>query len=399
MALFIILMVVIIINDVEREVLFLDTALFIDLLNKNNINFFTGVPDSLLKPLCDYLTKTYGIDSGHHLIAHNEGGCVAFASGYHLATGKVPCVYMQNSGIGNMTNPVVSLTHPKVYAIPILYVIGWRGEPGVKDEPQHVFQGEIMLRQLESMEIETFVVDKHTTEQELYEKLNHYKMLFELGKSAAFIVRKGAFIADYSKEYKNRYILNRETVIKIITEYSCDDMIVSTTGKISRELYEIRANSGGNHSRDFLTVGSMGHSAMIALGIAVNKKKSRVWCIDGDGALLMHMGALSVVGNIKPENFIHVILNNESHETVGGMPTVISTTDVCAMAIALGYKTAYSVDNETELTKVLEKVKTDNGPALIEVKVALGARADLGRPILKAVDNKSNFMKFLGEQK
>ena len=364
-------------------------------LEKVGISFFTGVPDSLLQPFCDDLMNRYGIDSEHHVVAHNEGGCVALASGYHLATGKVPCVYMQNSGIGNTVNPIASLTHPKVYAIPMLFVVGWRGEPGVKDEPQHVFQGEITLPLLEQLEIASFVLDKEATVSELGEALTGFAQLFAEGKSAALVVKKGALQNDERHIYGNDNTLVREDAVALVAELAIDDIVVSTTGKISRELFEIREGQGMGHGHDFLTVGSMGHSAMIALGVALQKKDRRVWCLDGDGAVLMHMGALSLVGSCQPKNLIHVVLNNCAHETVGGVPTAIASTNLCAVARAAGYRAADKVNSLSEIKPVLEKLLAAGGPVLLEIPVALGSREDLGRPTTTARENKLAFMDYV----
>src|SRR5574344_836479 len=234
-------------------------------------NFFTGVPDSQLKPLCNYLMSTYGI-SDKHIIAANEGNCTALAAGYYLSTGKIPVVYMQNSGIGNIINPVASLMNDKVYGIPCIFIVGWRGEPGVHDEPQHVYQGEVTIKLLEDMDIRTFVITKETTESELHEKLDEFKNLLAKGKQVAFVVKKGALEFDGKVEYKNDNVMQREEIIKHIVKYSDNDIIVSTTGKASRELFEIREANKQDHSHDFLTVGSMGHSSSIALSIALQKK-------------------------------------------------------------------------------------------------------------------------------
>ena len=284
--------------------------------------FYTGVPDSQLKALCNYLMATYGIDQKHHIIAANEGNCTALAAGYHLATGKVPVVYMQNSGEGNIINPAASLLNDKVYGIPMIFVIGWRGEPGIHDEPQHIYQGEVTVRLLEDMEIASFVIGKETTDEEVETAMDGFRKLLAAGKQAAFVVRKGALTDAPKVEYKNNNTMLREEIIRHIVKASGEDPIVSTTGKASRELFEIRAANGQSHKYDFLTVGSMGHSSSIALGVALNKPEERIWCIDGDGAVLMHMGAMAVIGANKPKNLIHVVINNGAHETVGGMPTV-----------------------------------------------------------------------------
>ena len=358
-------------------------------------DFYTGVPDSQLKALCNYLMNKYGIDKKHHIIAANEGNCTALAAGYYLATGKVPVVYMQNSGEGNIINPVASLLNDKVYAIPMVFVIGWRGEPNVHDEPQHIYQGEVTLKLLEDMDIEYFVISKETTDDELTAKMNEFNNILKQGKQVAFVVKKGALSYGGKVEYKNDNSMVREEIIKHIVKYSKDDPIISTTGKASRELFEIREANNQSHKFDFLTVGSMGHSSSIALGVALNKPKTKIWCVDGDGALLMHMGAMAVIGANSPDNFIHIVINNSAHETVGGMPTVASKIDVVNIALACGYKNAVCVDNFDDLDKELEKAKNKNELCLIEVKCSIGAREDLGRPTTTTIENKKNFMNYI----
>ncbi len=358
-------------------------------------DFYTGVPDSQLKALCNYLIATYGIDKHHHVIAANEGNCTALAAGYHLATGKVPVVYMQNSGEGNIINPVASLLNDKVYAIPVIFVVGWRGEPGIHDEPQHIYQGEVTVKLLEDMDIAPFIVGKDTTEEELSAKMSEFRELLDKGKNVAFVIRKGALSYNEEVEYKNDYTMVREDIIKHIVAVSGEDAIVSTTGKASRELFEAREANGQSHKYDFLTVGSMGHSSTIALGVAINKPDRKVWCVDGDGAVLMHMGAMALVGANRPENMVHVVINNGAHETVGGMPTVAANIDLVAIAKACGYPNAVSVDSFEELDRELNAAKVRAELSLIEVKCSIGARDDLGRPTTTALENKQNFMEFL----
>ena len=359
--------------------------------------FYTGVPDSQLKALCNYLMATYGIDQKHHIIAANEGNCTALAAGYHLATGKVPVVYMQNSGEGNIINPAASLLNDKVYGIPMIFVIGWRGEPGIHDEPQHIYQGEVTVRLLEDMEIASFVIGKETTDEEVETAMDGFRKLLAAGKQAAFVVRKGALTDAPKVEYKNNNSMLREEIIRHIVKASGEDPIVSTTGKASRELFEIRAANGQSHKYDFLTVGSMGHSSSIALGVALNKPEERIWCIDGDGAVLMHMGAMAVIGANKPKNLIHVVINNGAHETVGGMPTVAGQIDLVGIAKACGYPNAVRVDSFEALDRELEAAKGRDGLSLIEVMCSIGAREDLGRPTTTANENKRNFMNYLDE--
>lgn len=362
-------------------------------------DFYTGVPDSQLKALCNYLINTYGIDKKHHIIAANEGNCTALAAGYHLATGKVPVVYMQNSGEGNIINPVASLLNDKVYAIPMIFIIGWRGEPGVHDEPQHIYQGEVTIRLLDDMGIKSYIIGSDTTDDDVKKAMEEFEKELKAGRNVAFVIRKGALKYDEKVVYSNDNLMVREDIIRHIAEASGEDPVVSTTGKASRELFEIREAKGQSHKYDFLTVGSMGHSSSIALGVALNKPETKVWCIDGDGALLMHMGAMAVIGANAPKNLIHIVINNGAHETVGGMPTVASNLDVVAIAKACGYPEAVSVNSFEELDRELAKAKEAECLSLIEVKCSIGAREDLGRPTTTAIENKENFMNYLKEKK
>ena len=334
-------------------------------------DFYTGVPDSQLKALCNYLMDTYGIDRKHHIIAANEGNCTALAAGYHLATGKVPVVYMQNSGEGNIINPVASLLNDKVYAIPMIFIVGWRGEPGVHDEPQHIYQGEVTVKLLDDMDIKSFIISKDTTEDELRAVMADFRKLLENGKQVAFVVRKGALTDAPKVEYKNDNKMIREEIIQHIVKATGEDPIVSTTGKPSRELFETRAANGQSHKYDFLTVGSMGHTSSIALGVAINKPEQRIWCVDGDGAVLMHMGSMAVLGANAPKNVVHVVINNGAHETVGGMPTVAAKIDLVAIAKACGYPNAVCVDSFEALDRELEAAKSRNELSFIEVKCSM----------------------------
>lgn len=358
-------------------------------------DFYTGVPDSQLKALCNYLIGTYGIDPQHHIIAANEGNAAALAAGYHLATGKVPVVYMQNSGEGNIINPAASLLNDKVYAIPTVFVIGWRGEPGIHDEPQHIYQGMVTVKLLDDMDIASFVIGPETTDGEVAACMVNFRGLLNAGKDVAFVVRKGALSYDGKVEYKNEYSMTREEIIRHILMVSQEDPIVSTTGKASRELFELRETNGQSHQYDFLTVGSMGHSSSIALGVAFQKPEQKIWCIDGDGAALMHMGAMAVIGTNAPKNLVHVVINNGAHETVGGMPTVAGKIDLVGIAKSCGYPNAVSADTFESLDKALAEAKAAEELFLIEVKCAIGAREDLGRPTTTALENKENFMNYL----
>lgn len=358
-------------------------------------DFYTGVPDSQLRPLCDFLMDRFGIDAKHHVIAANEGNCAALAAGYHLATGKKPVVYMQNSGEGNIINPAASLLHEKVYGIPCLFIVGWRGEPGIHDEPQHIYQGEVTVKLLEDMGIPSFVIGKETTEEQMVAAMDEFREVLSSGKDAAFVVRKGALTYEGKVKYENGNSMKREEIIRHITKVSGEDPMISTTGKASRELFEIREENGQSHKYDFLTVGSMGHSSSIALGVALHKPNTKVWCIDGDGAALMHMGAMAVLGANAPKNMVHVVINNGAHETVGGMPTVAGKIDLVGIAKSCGYPYGVCVDNFEDLDRELLAAKKREALSFIEVKSAIGARGDLGRPTTTAVENKKNFMEYL----
>lgn len=360
----------------------------------NNIEFFSGVPDSLLKDICAYITDN--APQENHIIAANEGNAVALASGYHMATGKIPLVYMQNSGIGNAINPLLSLADRQVYHIPLLLMIGWRGEPGVKDEPQHITQGAVTLGLLDTIKIPYAVLNDE--EEKAGEQIRQaIAEIRRTGIPYALVVRKGTFEKYTIKtSIASDYQLSREIAIQEILDQLTDhDIVVSTTGKTSRELFECREAMGHPHHADFLTVGSMGHSGQIALGIALSKPKRRVICIDGDGAVLMHMGGLAITGSMAPGNYIHVVINNGAHESVGGQPTAGAMVDLVSIAKANGYKSATSTSTASELSDALSAVTQEMCPALIEVKVRVGSRADLGRPTIKPVDNKKDFMRYL----
>ena len=358
-------------------------------------DFYTGVPDSQLKALCNYLMNTFGIDPKHHIIAANEGNCTALAAGYHLSTGKVPVVYMQNSGEGNIINPVASLLNDKVYAIPMVFIVGWRGEPDIHDEPQHIYQGEVTVKLLEDMNIETFIIRKETTDDEVAAAMDGFRKVLEEGRNVAFVIGKGALSYDEKVSYSNDNDMVREEIIRHIVAATGEAPIVSTTGKASRELFEIREANKQSHKYDFLTVGSMGHSSSIALGVALNKPNEKIWCIDGDGAVLMHMGAMAVIGANAPANLVHIVINNGAHETVGGMPTVAANIDIPAIAKACGYASVSSVSSYADLDSALKAAAASDKLTLIEVKCGIGAREDLGRPTTTAIENKVNFMEYI----
>ena len=364
---------------------------FVNYLRDININFFTGVPDSQLSSFADYVEENC-----NNIIAANEGNALAIASGYNLSTGNFPLVYLQNSGLGNIVNPVTSLTHNDVYSIPVLYLIGWRGQPGVHDEPQHIKQGAITLDLLKLLDIEYVIINKETEFDEL-KKIFDESFIPKLnnGNSVAIVVSKDAF-EEYKIKKENDNILTREKAIQTIVDFlSDDDMVVSTTGKSSRELFEYREELKQGHGNDFLTVGSMGHSSSIALGVALNNPNKNIFCFDGDGAILMHMGSIALIGSMKPDNFHHVMFNNSAHESVGGLPTIMSDIYINEIVLACGYKTVYNASNLNELNSVLPQFIEDNGPVFLNIDVNLESRKDLGRPTTTPIENKNDFMKKL----
>lgn len=375
----------------------LDPQEFVECLRKNAVDFFTGVPDSLLKELCACIAHTS--QPRQHIIGANEGGCVALAIGYHLATGNIPLVYLQNSGLGNAINPLLSLADEDVYSIPMLIVVGWRGEPGVHDEPQHKKQGRVMLPMLDAMEISYSVVGPELDRADTIIKDAAIHARKSNGP-VALIIKKGAFKPFVGPQVEQpAFALSREEAIQqVIDILEEDDLLVSTTGMVSREVFEYRTKKGSGHKRDFLTVGGMGHASQIALGIALQKHERRVFCLDGDGSLLMHMGALSINGSLKPANFAHIILNNGAHDSVGGQPTVGLNIDVLDMARAAGYTNVFLAETRQELHSTLLDLKQSVGPSLLEIRVRRGARKDLGRPTTTPVQNKHAFMDFLGHR-
>lgn len=392
------------------------------------IDFFTGVPDSQLKGLCDTLYATYGVAGKQHIVAANEGNAIALCAGHYLATGRPGLCYMQNSGLGNAVNPITSLMDGQVYGLPCLMVVGWRGEPvaevsgepltkavkssdlmactlgaqsvtrATDDEPQHVKQGQVTLSQLELLDVPYMVLDKATTEDEFDASFADIRAHLDDGRTAAIVVKKGGLSCSMKPTYGNANAMTREEAVGVIARLAGKrDVFVSTTGKLSRELFELREALGEGHDRDFLTVGSMGHASMIALGIALEQPDRRVWCLDGDGAALMHLGAMAVLGQKKPANLVHVVINNAAHETVGGMPVCEGALNLTGLAMSAGYRHVSRAANEMELYQAADAAMTAGELAFIEVMCAVGARDDLGRPTTTPQQNRDALMKFLQE--
>lgn len=375
---------------------------FIEKLKELGIDFFAGVPDSLLKNICAYITDT--LPREQNIIAANEGGAMGIAAGYHLATGRIPVVYMQNSGEGNIINPLASLTDKEVYNIPVLLLIGWRGRPGVHDEPQHVKQGKVTTGLLNTMGINYTVLskDEEAAAKQVKVAVDYMQ---KTNECYALVIEKDTFDA-YVLQNKvdSGMTLSREDAIETVVEALPQNAaVISTTGMISRELFEIRERKGQGHAHDFLTVGSMGHASQIALGIALQQPQRPVFCFDGDGATIMHMGNMAITASMMPKNYVHVVFNNGAHDSVGGQPTVGLSIDLPAIAKAVGYPQTYSVSTKEELGVALASITNNlspitQGPILLEIKVKKGNRKDLGRPTTTPIQNKEALMKFLSEK-
>ena len=369
-------------------------AEFYDQLASHGVEFFTGIPDSLLKEFC--LCIDDRIPGDKHIIAANEGNAVALATGYYLAQKSLPLVYMQNSGLGNAINPLLSLCDPDVYSIPLLVMVGWRGEPGVKDEPQHAKQGKVQLELLDAMDIPYEIISKD--DDQFAKKIsNAIEIAKTENRPVVLLIKKGTF-ENYSNDTQcsDDQRMNREKALETILGNLDDNaIVVSTTGKTSREIFEIREKNRQSHEKDFLTVGSMGHCSAIALGIALAKPHRQVVCIDGDGAMLMHLGSLTSIATLKPKNFRHILMNNEVHESVGGQETSAKKLDLSAIVEAVGSSKMFKAETSDDLESNFNDFISCTGPSFLEVKIRPGSREDLGRPTIKPVDNKENFMKFL----
>ena len=366
---------------------------FFNELNNQGVKFYTGVPDSLLKDFCAYITGH--TSKSDHIISANEGGAISLAIGHYLATQNIPAVYMQNSGLGNTINPLISLADQDVYSVPILLIIGWRGEPGIKDEPQHYKQGLITEDLLNTLKI-PFTILSDSIEESKKEIDEIFHQLKTHLRPHALLVRDNTFQAyKLTKDIKTDFEMNREEAIKELAKRIDNDIIVATTGKTSRELFEYRKGLNISHEKDFLTVGGMGHANQIALAIALEKENRTVYCFDGDGAVLMHLGSIGIIGDLKPKNFKHILLNNGSHDSVGGQSTIGFGINFGKIFEGLNYTQTFKVSTIEELDNIFEIFKETEGPVLLEILINKGARTDLGRPTLSPKENKSHFMRYL----
>lgn len=368
----------------------INTSSFYKQMQQAGVGIFTGVPDSLLSSLSAYIMDH--TPSNNHIITANEGNAIALAAGYHLSTGGIGAVYMQNSGFGNTINPLTSLTDAEVYRIPMLLIIGWRGEPGIKDEPQHVKQGRITTELLELLEIPYQILDADSDSGVVIKQA--MADIASTNAPVALLVRKNTFTPYKNKQTFNNAAatLSREDALRKLLSLTESALVVSTTGKTSREVFELRIERGDDQ-RDFLTVGAMGHTASIAMGVALGCPHKTVVCIDGDGSVLMHMGALPIAGGIGLTNFIHVLINNAAHESVGGQPTVADKVDFKAIAKASGYTNYAFANNLQSLQEAWINITETPGPGFLEVAVKIGSRSDLGRPTSTPQENKQAFIK------
>ncbi|MDC0249431.1 phosphonopyruvate decarboxylase [Flavobacteriales bacterium] len=372
----------------------INTKDFYNILIDSGINFFTGVPDSLLKDICSYITDV--TPSERNIIAANEGGAIGLAMGYHMATSKIPLVYMQNSGFGNTINPLLSLADPKVYGVPMLLLVGWRGEPGVKDEPQHIKQGEVSESLLQAMNIPYNIISSTSLDvKSVLQKA--VDVMLDKKTPYVILVRKETFNPYILRSKREtNYDLSREAAIKkVIDLIDKRDIVVATTGKTSREVFEYRKQRGDGHEKDFLTVGGMGHANQIALGIALNKSERTIYCFDGDGAAIMHAGSMGIIGDLSPPNLKHIIFNNGSHDSVGGQPTIGFEIDFGKIAEGFNYHQTYKIESFKDFDRIFDEFRASNGPCLLEIIVNKGARGDLGRPSISPNSNKINFQNFL----
>ncbi|MDY6934152.1 MAG: phosphonopyruvate decarboxylase [Spirochaetota bacterium] len=362
----------------------------------NKIDFYTGVPDSTFADWMKFLADEHGKGLSN-IVACNECEAIAISAGYYLATNRIGVVYMQNSGEGKAINPLASLCDSEIYSIPLILMIGWRGEPQEKDEPQHKKMGRIMIPLLETLDIPYKILPGNV--EGTRRVITEIKEIAEATMAPVAVIIKKGTIEKYEaiKKMENIYEMTREDALKVIADIlDGTEAIISTTGKLSRELFEYRVQKNET-PRDFYTVGSMGCSASVALGIALQKPQRNIFIFDGDGAVLMQMGSLATIGHYKPKNLKHVIFDNASHDSTGGQPTVSSTVNFKEIALSCGYINATEVKTREELIIECKKMKDEEGPNLLVVNINRGSRKDLGRPTTSPIQNKITFMNFLKE--
>ena len=344
-------------------------------LTEQGINFFTGVPDSLLNDFCLYLCNHY--DKDRHVMAANEGNAVAIAAGHYLATGDIPLVYMQNSGIGNASNPLLSLTHECVYGIPMILVIGWRGYPAIKDHAQHKKQGELTPVLMKDMDIPYEILDEDDTVIAKFAWA--YQTAKDISSPVALIVKKGILTQkEKHQDYPESTLMSREEAISaVIDVFGSDAIYLATTGRATRELHEQLKLKGIDRGHEFLNVGSMGHVSSVALGMAIARPDKQIVVFDGDAAAVMHMGSLATIGRYRPENLVHIVLNNGVNESVGGQPSAGQKINLTNIAKACGYSTSIYIEKDRDLKSVINGLSESDKPIFIDVHVRQGIRKDV----------------------
>ena len=366
-----------------------DPDVFLKSLIDADIELFVGVPDSLLSGLISAFESNNKIC---HLVAANEGNALALAAGYHLATNKLPLVYMQNSGFGNIINPYLSLTCKQVYQIPMIIIMGWRGCPEKNDEPQHLFQGKVQIDLLKTLDIPFVVLDENFDSKSM--RVITKKAIQEK-RAVCILIKKGAFITKPLQLNAKMLPMNRRIAISIIVKYLPENsVVIATTGKIAREAYDIMSEAGKRHQL-FMNVGAMGHCSSVALGLAIGRPEVKVICLDGDGALIMHMGALSLIGKVQCRNFYHILLNNGCHESVGGCPSAADTVDFLGVAKASSYNSSYKASSEGDMNHMIDDFFEKEGPVFLEAKISLTQGDDPSRPSESMCELKSNLQDFL----
>ena len=347
----------------------------ISLLRKNNSDFFTGVPDSILKELSFSLQNK---DKNNHVIATNEGSAVSLGIGHYLSTKKIPCVYMQNSGLSNALNPLISIAHKRVYSIPLILIIGWRGSPRIKDEPQHNVKGEITESILKLLNIRYTILRSNNDLNKFDKQLKAAK---KKNSIVAGLIEQGTLekIKKVDKK-KNFYNLNKEFFLKTLLQaLQKDAKVISSTGFNSRELMYLRDKYKITNSKDFYMVGGMGHTASVALGYSLSSKK-QIICIDGDGSLLMHLGSIKTVGTFANKNFKYILLNNNSHDSVGGQKTYANDINFEKLSKSLGFKKFYSIKSDKNLKKNITTFLSEKSLSFLEVKISKSKIKKLPRP-------------------
>ena len=347
----------------------------INLLKKNKSNFYTGVPDSVLKELSSSLQKT---SKKNHIIATNEGAAVSIGIGHYLSTKKIPVIYMQNSGLSNALNPLISIAHHKVYSIPLILIIGWRGSPRVKDEPQHNVKGKITEQILKLLNIK-YTILRSVSDISKFDK--QIKSAKKNKSIVACLIEQGSLEKNKNTiKKKDFYSLNKEFFLKnLLDNLKKNTKIISSTGYNSRELMYLRKKYEYKNSKDFYMVGGMGHTSSVALGYSLSTKNKTI-CLDGDGSLLMHLGSIKTAGSFANKNFKYILLNNNVHDSVGGQSTYANDIDFEKLSKSFGFKKFYSINNKRNLKTIIKKFLLENDLSFLEVKVANSKIKNLPRP-------------------